>query len=67
MMISMIMITIMMITIRIKRNRSHISRDGIYQASSKLSLLRVDVLEDEKMGKCKYLSKFDTIQIVIAR
>ncbi len=38
---------------------------GIYQAASEHFVLKVDVLEAGKMGKCKDLREFDTI--VMAR
>ena len=45
----------------------HLLLGGIYKAASEHVILKVDVLEAGKMGKCKDLSKFDKGQIVMAR
>lgn len=41
--------------------------DGIHYAASEDFLLKVDVLEVGKMGKCKVLKESDKGQIVTAR
>ena len=44
----------------------HLSRGGIYYATSEQSVLEVDVLEAGKMGNRKDLSDFDKGHIVMA-
>ena len=45
----------------------HLSRSGIYEAASEQSVLEVDVLDAEEMGRSKDLSNFDKGQIIMAR
>ena len=45
----------------------HLLVGGTYQAASENVVIKVDVLEAGKMGKCNYLSKFVKGHIVMAR